>query len=100
MPERCVLADVVTSDLQAFTTTETTMWCPFSTGHIPQDTSCPRVPAPEKSAVLQVERHAIKLARANGELLYGIPLERVAGLSHPAPKLLRVKVQDNPEMHV
>lgn len=41
---------------------------------------------------MQVDGNALKLARANGEVLYSFPLERVAGLSHPAPNILRVKV--------
>ena len=40
----------------------------------------------------QIDQGNLRLARANGDVLYSIPLERVAGLAHPAPNVLKIKV--------
>ena len=62
--------------------------------------NCPTGPADEcsqhlhlKRACLQVDKVALTLARANGETMYSMPLERIAGLVHPAPNLLKIKVE-------
>ena len=51
-------------------------------------------PLPEPLlAFLQVEEGALRLFRANGDIMYSVPLERIAGLAHPAPNVLKIKVK-------
>jgi hypothetical protein len=47
----------------------------------------------QQKSCMQIEQGHLRLARANGEVLYSIPLGRVAGLAHPAPNILKVKVR-------
>lgn len=50
----------------------------------------------KRKSCMQIEQGHLRLARANGDVLYSIPLERIAGLAHPAPNVLKVKVKELP----